>query len=121
MDRTALAPSTRTSMSATPPIKRKLTQRWELCLYIAGQNEKTIRAMKNVRSICEQYLSREEYDLVVVDLLLDPQIADREQILAVPMLVRQSPKPVRRIVGDLSDRQVVEIALNLSETAANGH
>jgi circadian clock protein KaiB len=73
---------------------------------------KSIAAMQNITALCEEHLPG-SYSLEVLDVLDDPQIAERDKLLAVPMLVRLKPAPVRRIVGDLSDTEVVTVALNL--------
>jgi circadian clock protein KaiB len=75
---------------------------WELRLYVTGRSPKCLRAVENLRLVCEQYL-RGRYHIEVVDLLENPRLAAYEQILAVPTLVRQLPLPIRKVIGDLSD------------------
>jgi len=75
---------------------------WELRLYITGRSPKCLRAMENLRRMCEQYLQG-HYEIDVVDLLDNPRRAADDQILAVPTLVKRVPLPMRTIVGDLSD------------------
>ena len=75
---------------------------WELRLYVAGGSPQCLRAIENLRLVCEQYLHG-RYHIDVVDLLEHPRLAAYEQILVVPTLVRQLPAPIRKVVGDLSD------------------
>jgi circadian clock protein KaiB len=77
-------------------------ERWELRLYVTGRSPKCLRAIENLRLVCEQYLQG-RYRIDVVDLLENPRLAAYDQIVAVPTLVRQLPLPIRKVVGDLSD------------------
>jgi circadian clock protein KaiB len=77
-------------------------QRWELCLYVAGQSPRSLRAIENLRRTCEEHLAG-RCQIEIVDLLHDPRRAAQDQVLAVPMLVRRKPSPVRKLIGDLSD------------------
>ena len=86
--------------------------KWILRLYIAGQTLKTITALNNLKLICEEQL-KGKYKIEVIDLLKQPQLARDNQILAVPTLVRKLPIPVRRIIGDLSDKERVLVGLDL--------
>ena len=85
---------------------------WILRLYVAGQTPKAITAFNNLKAICEQQL-KGKYTIEVIDLLKNPQLARDNQILAVPTLVRKLPLPMRRIIGDLSDRDRVLVGLDL--------
>ncbi len=89
--------------------KRKL---WELRLYVAGQTEKSVLALINLKKICETHLQG-EYSIEVIDLLRQPQLAKGDQIVATPTLVKKLPTPVKRIIGDLSDTERVLVGLNL--------
>lgn len=84
-----------------------------LKLYIAGRTPRTEHAIRSIRDICEQDLSG-VYDLAVIDVLERPQLAENEKILATPTLVKELPPPLRRVVGDLSNRERVLIGLDLS-------
>ncbi|MFY9112552.1 MAG: circadian clock KaiB family protein, partial [Desulfomonilia bacterium] len=75
---------------------------WELRLYVAGQTPKSVQAFANLKKICEEYLAG-KYRIEVVDLLDNPQLAQGDQILAVPTLVRKLPPPLKKIIGDLSN------------------
>ena len=98
------------------PAKQK-NGKWILCLYVAGQTKKTVTALDNLNLICEEKL-KGNYTIEVVDLLKNPQLARENQILAVPTLVRMFPKPVRNIIGDLSDMENVLAGLDLAEHKA---
>jgi len=83
-----------------------------LRLYIAGQTPKSIEALANLKKICGEHLAG-QYQLQVVDLLKNPQLARGDQILAIPTLVRKLPLPVRKIIGDLSNTERVLVGLDL--------
>jgi circadian clock protein KaiB len=85
---------------------------WELRLYVAGQTPKSLLAFGNLKRICEDYLAG-EYRIEVIDLLKNPQLAQGDQILAIPTLVRKLPEPVRKIIGDLSNTERVLVGLDL--------
>lgn len=85
---------------------------WLLRLYVAGQTSKSIAAFNNLKRICETHL-KGLYQIEVVDLLVTPQLARGDQIIAVPALVRQLPPPVRKIIGDLAKEERVLIGLDL--------
>lgn len=87
-----------------------------LRLYIAGQSPKSIAAHRNLTCLCEQRL-RMPFSIEVVDLLEHPRRAREDQILAIPTLVRLSPAPVRRVIGDLSDSERVLLGLDLDSLA----
>ena len=85
---------------------------WELRLYVAGQTPRSIQAFANLKTICEEHLAG-RYTIEVIDLLEAPQLADGDQILAIPTLVRRLPEPVRKIIGDLSNTERVLVGLDL--------
>ena len=87
----------------------------ELRLYVAGQTPKSLAALANLKKICTEHLDG-RYKLHVIDLLKTPQLAHNDQILAIPTLVRKLPEPIRKIIGDLSDRNRVLVGLNLRGT-----
>lgn len=87
----------------------------ELRLYVAGQTPKSLAALANLKKICAEHLEG-RYSLQVIDLLKNPQLAQNDQILAIPTLVRKLPEPIRKIIGDLSDQNKVLVGLNLLET-----
>jgi circadian clock protein KaiB len=85
---------------------------WQMRLYVAGLTEKSVRALANLRAICEEQL-KGRFEIEVVDLLKHPELAKGDQILAVPTLVRKIPLPARRIIGDLSHKERVLVGLDL--------
>ena len=87
-------------------------QLWELRLYIAGQTPKSVAALSNLNKYCEEHLQG-KYKIEVIDLLLQPQLAEGDQIFAVPTLVRKVPVPIRKIIGDLSNEEKVLVGLNI--------
>ena len=91
---------------------RSTQKTWELRLYVAGQTPKSLAAFANLKKICEEHLAG-QYNIEVIDLLKNPQLASGDQILAIPTLVRKLPEPIRKIIGDLSDTERVLVGLNL--------
>jgi circadian clock protein KaiB len=85
---------------------------WNLRLYVAGQTNKSITAFDNLKKICEEYVPG-KYNIEVIDLLEQPQLAAGDQILALPTLVRKLPVPMRKIIGDLSNTERVLVGLDL--------
>lgn len=85
---------------------------WDLKLYVAGRTEKSVAALQNLQEYCKEYLEG-KYRLEVIDLLKKPQLAEGDQIFAVPTLVRKVPEPMRKIIGDLSDKEKVLVGLNI--------
>jgi circadian clock protein KaiB len=83
-----------------------------LRLYVTGMTARSARAINNIRAICEEHL-RGRYDLEVVDVYQQPVLARGEQIVAAPTLVKQLPLPLRRIIGDMSDKDRVLLGLDL--------
>ena len=85
---------------------------WELRLYVAGQTTKSVTALANLKKYCEEHL-KGRYLIEVIDLLQHPQLAEGDQILAIPTLVRKVPAPIRKIIGDLSNAERVLVGLDL--------
>lgn len=94
-----------------PPAEPAAT-RYVLRLYVTGSTARSARAIANLRYICEEHLSG-RYDLEVIDVYQRPEAAREVQLIAVPTLVRLLPEPLRRVVGDLSDRDKVLQGLDL--------
>jgi circadian clock protein KaiB len=90
----------------------KKSKKYELRLYIAGNTPRSITALKNLKRYCEEHL-KDQYEIEVIDLLKSPQLAEGDQILAVPTLVKKVPQPVRKIIGDLSDEEKVLVGLDI--------
>ena len=84
----------------------------ELRLYIAGQTPKSILALKNINKYCKEYLNG-KYRIEIIDLLNNPQLAEGDQIFAIPTLVRKFPEPLRKIIEDLSNEEKVLVGLNI--------
>jgi circadian clock protein KaiB len=87
----------------------------ELRLYVAGQTPKSLAALSNLRRICSEYVEQ-RYKIEVIDLLKNPALAQGDQIIAIPTLVRSLPQPLRRIIGDLSNTDRVLVGLDLRST-----
>ena len=85
---------------------------WQLKLYVAGQTPKSVTALSNIQKYCEEHLHG-QYKIEVIDLLVRPQLAEGDQILAIPTLVRKVPVPIRKIIGDLSNEEKVLVGLNI--------
>lgn len=85
---------------------------WELRLYVAGTTPKSVLALSNLKKYCETYL-KGQYTIEVIDLLKQPQLAEGDQILAIPTLVRKVPEPMRKIIGDLSNEEKVLVGLDI--------
>jgi len=85
---------------------------YDLRLYVAGQTPRSLQAFANLKKICEEHLAG-RYKINVIDLLLQPQLAQGDQIFAIPTLVRQLPQPVRKIIGDLSNTERVLVGLDI--------
>ncbi|RLB17586.1 MAG: circadian clock protein KaiB [Deltaproteobacteria bacterium] len=93
-------------------IGKEGTPTFELRLYVAGQTPNSIKALANLKKICEEHL-KGQYRIEVIDLLENPQLAKGDRILAVPTLVRKLPPPVKKIIGDLSNTERVLVGLDL--------
>ena len=96
----------------TATIADKERDKWLLRLYVAGQTPKCVAAFANLKKICAEYLDH-RYEIEIIDLLENPQLARGDQILAVPTLVRNLPEPVRKIIGDLSNTEKVLVGLDM--------
>ncbi len=102
--------ATKTAKTKKPvPAERGL----QLRLYVAGHTPKSMTALANLRKICEEHL--QNYELEVIDLLKEPQLAKGDQIFAIPTLVRKLPTPIKKIIGDLSNTERVLVGLDLRE------
>ncbi|MBO9562085.1 MAG: circadian clock KaiB family protein [Niastella sp.] len=87
-------------------------ERWQLKLYVAGNTPKSVAAIANLKRYCEQHLDG-RYEIEIIDLLVNPQLAAGDQILAIPTLVRKVPVPIRKIIGDLSNEEKVLVGLDI--------
>lgn len=89
--------------------------RYILRLFVTGQTRRSMRAVENVRQICERHL-KDRYDLEVVDIYQQPELAARHQLIAAPTLIKEMPLPIRRLVGDMSDNARVLSGLSLARS-----
>jgi circadian clock protein KaiB len=87
---------------------------YQLRLYVAGNTPKSLLALRNLEQICEEHLQG-RYQIEIIDLLKNPQLARGDQILALPTLVRRLPEPIKKIIGDLSNTERVLVGLDLRE------
>ena len=92
--------------------------RYVLRLYVTGMTPRSARAVKNLQAICDEYLEG-RYDLEVIDIYQQPVLTKGEQIIAAPTLIKKLPLPMRRIIGDMSNRDRVLLGLDL--VPAPGH
>jgi len=91
------------------------SEHWSLRLYVAGQTPKSLAAFANLKRLCEEHLAG-RYTIEVVDLVRQPQLAQNDQIVALPTLVRKLPEPLKRIIGDLSNLERVMVALDVQNS-----
>lgn len=114
MKRRRRAPQSLTELAAKDVADPDL---WELRLYVAGKTPKSVAAFANLSRLCEEHLPG-KYRIEVVDLLVHPQLARGDQIVAIPTLVRKLPEPIRKVIGDLSNVERTLVGLQLRPAAA---
>lgn len=102
------------------PAQGRAAEAWHLRLYVAGQTPKSLAAFANLKRICEERLQG-RYVIEVIDLLEKPQLAEGDQIIAIPTLVRRLPPPIRKLIGDLSNTQRVLVGLDIQPQSSGGH
>jgi circadian clock protein KaiB len=104
------------------PSKRELP-RYVLQLFVVGTTPASSRAVVNIRKLCEQHLAG-RYELQVIDIANNPEVASTAQIIAAPTLIKQLPAPIRRFIGDMSNTERVLVGLDIkthsSEKASTG-
>lgn len=88
------------------------TERFYLRLYIAGQTPKALAALVNLRKQCEEHLHG-RYEIEVIDLVEHPELAESDQIVALPTLVRRLPPPIKKVIGDLSNKEKILVGLDI--------
>jgi len=93
-------------------MKNGARQTWRLRLYVAGQTPKSIAALANLKRLCDSHLAG-RYRIEVIDLVSQPHLARRDDIVVIPTLVRKLPPPIRKIIGDLSNVERVLIGLDV--------
>ena len=108
----------KTSKLKSRPVSRAKQARdiVNLRLYVAGQTPKSIAALSNLKRTCEEFLPG-KYHIEIIDLTKNPQLARGDQILAVPTVVRSLPQPIRKMIGDLSNREKLLIGLDIQDLA----
>ncbi|WP_283743868.1 circadian clock KaiB family protein [Sideroxydans sp. CL21] len=107
-----------TTTRPTPPKAKPRKEEgghYVLRLYVAGKSPKSVNAIANIKKICEQNLQG-RYELEVIDLYQQPQLAQGEQIIALPTLIRELPLPLRRIIGDMSNTERVLVGLDIQKS-----
>lgn len=92
-------------------------ERWELRLYVAGETPRSVDALARLERICDEYLPG-RYSIEVIDLIQNPTLAEGDQIIAIPTVVRRMPAPMKRIIGDLSNLERVLVGLDLVHVKA---
>ena len=86
-----------------------------LKLFVTGASPNSIRAISNIKNICDSNL-KDSYELEIIDVYQQPLMAEREQIIALPLLVKKYPLPERRLIGDLTDREKVLKGLGIIDS-----
>jgi circadian clock protein KaiB len=104
---------TKTRAQAGKPDRRE-PEVWSLRLYVAGQTPKSIRAFDNLKAMCEEHL-KGRYQIEVIDLRKNPQLARGDQIVATPSVVRRLPPPLRTLIGDLSNSILLLVGMDLQK------
>jgi circadian clock protein KaiB len=87
-------------------------QPYVLCLYVAGATEHSLQAVRNIKYVCETFL-KGCYQLEILDIYEQPELAEKNQIIAAPTLIKLFPVPVKRLIGDMSNMEAVVSALNI--------
>jgi circadian clock protein KaiB len=115
----ALNPRTLRTAAAALAARSSADERYVLRLYITGMTARSERAVKNLQAICDEYLDG-RYDLEVIDIYQQPVLTIGEQIVAAPTLIKKLPLPMRRIIGDMSNRERVLLGLDLVRSRGQG-
>ena len=105
----------RSAKAAGKPVERQEPQKQILKLYVTGMTPNSVRAIENLRKICQEHLE-DRYELEVIDIYQHPTLARGEQIVAAPTLVRKLPPPLRRFIGDLSNVDKILMGLDIKST-----
>lgn len=86
-----------------------------LRLYVSGATARSSRAIENIRNFCEQHL-KGRYELEIIDIYQQPELLEKEQVVAAPTLIKQLPLPLRKLIGDMSDEEKILVGLNIKST-----
>ena len=105
-------PSQPQALASLDPAAMADSNIWELRLYVAGKTSRSVAALENLTKLCEEHLHG-KYKIEVVDLLIHPKLAEGDQIIAIPTLVRKLPQPIRKVIGDLSNTERTLVGLQL--------
>ncbi len=92
--------------------KSSLEKKYVLRLYVTGNTPRSDRAISNLKELCEKFFPN-EYKIIVIDVLKQPDVAEKEKILVTPTLIKESPLPQVRIIGDLSELKTVLMGLGI--------
>ena len=98
--------------STGQPQTAPASEMWEMRLYVAGQTPKCLAAFSRLKAMCEEHMPG-QYHIHVIDLLEHPQLAEGDEILAIPTVIRRLPPPIRRVVGDLADTERALVGLQI--------
>lgn len=109
---TDLAPSVSTPREILDSLAKFKLDKYVLRLYVADSNVKSQRAIKTIRDICEQYLP-ERYELEIIDIYQNPEQMEKDQIFAIPTLIKEMPPPLQKLIGDMTDTDKLIICLDL--------
>lgn len=90
----------------------RAVKEWQLRIYVAGETEKSRKAIENLKKVCEEHLPG-KYEIEVVDLMKNPQLAAKDQIFAVPTIIRKLPEPLKKLIGDMSMSEKVLVGLDI--------
>ncbi len=105
-------------INSAEPKEEESTDNWMMRLYVAGQTPKSLAAISNIQRLCNKYLAG-RFQLEIVDLLIHPELAEGDNIIAVPTLVRKRPGPIRKIIGNISDTDKTLVALQIDAVYSN--
>ena len=102
-----------TTQSFEERVANRSAERYVLCLYVAGLTPRSTLAVERIRAICERYLAG-RYELTIIDLYLQPEMARQAQVVVVPTLVKYCPNPVQLFIGDMADEKKILVGLNIA-------
>jgi circadian clock protein KaiB len=101
-----------TALASIADSPGETAERYVLKLYITGMTSRSARAIENLQGICEKHLAG-RYELQIIDVYQQPGLAQRDQVVAIPTLIKRLPLPLRRLIGDMSDEERVLVGLDI--------
>jgi circadian clock protein KaiB len=101
-------------------LKDRSDRKYVLRLFVSGMTPRSLKAIQNIRAICDEYL-KGRFELEVIDIYQQPELGKREQIIAAPTLIKKLPLPLRKFIGDLSDTENVLVGLDLFPKASGSN